>query len=121
MPPLEDDADAARRNRVELRTRGARTADYRRAGWLVEDHKLRRDYALGGSKAFHAFRRFRTAHLRKNRMPWDKLWLGHANRDVSGRYAEQMKEEVVQTFWRRLFWPTLLSFLRWPLQWEDSF
>src|SRR6516164_2497715 len=36
MPPVEDDADAASRNRVELRTRRARRANYRRAGWLVE-------------------------------------------------------------------------------------
>jgi len=46
--------------------------------------------------AFHAFRRFRTSHLRKNRVPWDlqKLWLGHANKDVTDRYAEQLKEDV---------------------------
>jgi hypothetical protein len=29
--------------------------------------------------------------------------------------------KVVQTFWRLLFWPTPLSFLRCPLLWEDSF
>ena len=42
--------------------------------------KIRRDLKLERGKAFHAFRRFRTAHLRKNRVPWDlqKLWLGHA-------------------------------------------
>ena len=27
-----------------------------------------------------------------------KLWLGHANRDVTDRYAEQLKEDVE---WRR--------------------
>lgn len=39
-----------------------------------------------------SFRRFRAAHLRKNRVPWDlqKLWLGHANKDVTDRYAEQL-------------------------------
>jgi hypothetical protein len=26
---------------------------------------------LEGGKAFHAFHRFRTSHLRKNRVPWD--------------------------------------------------
>ena len=33
-------------------------------------------------------------------MPWDlqKLWLGHANRDVTDRYAEQLKEDVE---WRK--------------------
>ena len=55
---------------------------------------------LEDGKAFHSFRRFRTAHLRKNRVPWDlqKLWLGHANRDVTDRYAEQLKEDVE---WRK--------------------
>ena len=55
---------------------------------------------MEGGKAFHAFRRFRTAHLRKNRVPWDlqKLWLGHANKDVTDRYAEQLKEDVE---WRK--------------------
>ncbi len=58
--------------------------------------KIRRDMKLEDGKAFHAFRRFRTAHLRKNRTPWDlqKLWLGHANKDVTDRYAEQLKEDV---------------------------
>ena len=29
-------------------------------------------------------------------VPWDlqKLWLGHANKDVTDRYAEQLKEDV---------------------------
>jgi len=45
---------------------------------------------------FHTFRRFRTAHLRKCRVPWDleKLWIGHANKDVTDRYAEQLEEDV---------------------------
>lgn len=62
--------------------------------------KIRRDMKFEDGKAFHAFRRFRTAHLRKNRMPWDlqKLWLGHANKDVTDRYAEQLKEDVE---WRK--------------------
>jgi integrase len=62
--------------------------------------KIRRDMKLEDGKAFHSFRRFRTAHLRKNRMPWDlqKLWLGHANKDVTNRYAEQLKEDVE---WRK--------------------
>jgi integrase len=62
--------------------------------------KIRRDMKLEVGKAFHSFRRFRTAHLRKNRVPWDlqKLWLGHANKDVTDRYAEQLKEDVE---WRK--------------------
>jgi hypothetical protein len=36
----------------------------------------------------------------KERVPWDlqKLWLGHANKDVTDRYAEQLKEDVE---WRK--------------------
>jgi integrase len=62
--------------------------------------KIRREMKLEDGPAFHAFRRFRTAHLRKNRVPWDlqKLWLGHANKDVTDRYAEQLKEDVQ---WRK--------------------
>ena len=62
--------------------------------------QIRRDMKLEDGKGFHAFRRFRTAHLRKNRVPWDlqKLWLGHANKDVTDRYAEQLKEDVQ---WRK--------------------
>jgi len=62
--------------------------------------KIRKEMQLERGKAFHAFRRFRTAHLRKNRVPWDlqKLWLGHANKDVTDRYAEQLKEDVE---WRK--------------------
>jgi integrase len=62
--------------------------------------KIRRDMKLEGGKAFHSFRRFRASHLRKNRVPWDlqKLWLGHANKDVTDRYAEQLKEDIE---WRK--------------------
>jgi integrase len=63
--------------------------------------KIRRDLKLEqDGKGFHSFRRFRTAHLRKNRVPWDleKFWLGHANRDVTDKYAEQLKEDVE---WRK--------------------
>ena len=69
--------------------------------WVLFACQLNRwQLRLERGKAFHAFRRFRTAHLRKNRVPWDlqKLWLGHANRDVTDRYAEQLKEDVE---WRK--------------------
>jgi integrase len=58
--------------------------------------KIGRELKFERGKGFHAFRRFRTARLRKSRVPWDlqKLWLGHANRDVTDRYAEQLKEDV---------------------------
>jgi len=63
--------------------------------------KIRRDLNLEqDGKGFHSFRRFRTAHLRRNRVPWDleKFWLGHANRDVTDKYAEQLKEDLE---WRK--------------------
>jgi hypothetical protein len=39
-------------------------------------------------------------HLRKNRVPWDleKFWIGFVNKDVSDRYAAQLKEDVE---WRK--------------------
>ena len=39
-------------------------------------------------------------HLRKNRVPWDleKFWIGHANKDVTDKYAAQLKEDVQ---WRK--------------------
>ncbi len=62
--------------------------------------KIQGKMHLEAGTGFHSFRRFRTAHLRKNRVPWDlqKLWLGHANKDVTDRYAEQLKEDVE---WRK--------------------
>jgi integrase len=58
--------------------------------------KIKRYMNLEAGKGFHSFRRFRPAHLRKKRVPWDlqKLWLGHAHKDVTDRYAEQLKEDV---------------------------
>ena len=39
-------------------------------------------------------------HLGKNRVPWDleKFWIGHANKDVTDKYAAQLKEDVE---WRK--------------------
>ena len=49
---------------------------------------------------FHSFRRFRAQHLRKQRVPWDleKLWMGHAAKDVSDKYAAGLAEDVA---WRK--------------------
>jgi integrase len=43
----------------------------------------------------HTFRRFRTAQLRKERVPEDliKFWLGHA-RNLTDNYASQLREDV---------------------------
>jgi integrase len=45
---------------------------------------------------FHIFRRFRASWLRKNRVPWDleKTWMGHAHKDLTDQYAEQLREDV---------------------------
>jgi integrase len=45
---------------------------------------------------FHIFRRFRAAWLRKNGVPWDleKMWMGHAHKDLTDQYAEQQREDV---------------------------
>jgi integrase len=44
---------------------------------------------------FHAFRRFRVTHLRKNRVPEDliQFWIGHANKSITDGYSK-MKEDV---------------------------
>jgi integrase len=77
----------------------------RKSGWLFQSDTGRpllqtniiRD-SLGklNVEGFHTFRRFRTAQLRKTRVPWDleKFWLGHANKDVTDKYAEQLKDDV---------------------------
>jgi integrase len=63
--------------------------------------KIRKDLSLDqDGMGFHAFRRFRTAHLRKSRVLWDleKFWLGHANKNVTDKYSEQLKTDVE---WRK--------------------
>lgn len=47
------------------------------------------------TRGFHAFRRFRTTWLRKNRVPEDLLrfWIGHADRSVTDGYSK-VKEDV---------------------------
>jgi integrase len=63
--------------------------------------KIREELGLEqDGMGFHAFRRFRTAHLRKNRAPWDleKFWLGHANKSVTDKYSEQLKQDLE---WRK--------------------
>jgi hypothetical protein len=44
---------------------------------------------------FHAFRRFRTAVLRKARIPEDLigLWLGHGQ-NLTDRYAAQLRDDM---------------------------
>jgi hypothetical protein len=44
---------------------------------------------------FHAFRRYRVTHLRKQRVPEDLLrfWVGHADQSVTDGYSK-VKEDV---------------------------
>ena len=52
---------------------------------------------LGKEKCgFRIFRRFRAHWIRKNRVPWDleKIWMGHAHKDLTDQYAEQLGEDV---------------------------
>ncbi len=52
---------------------------------------------MGRDKAgFHAFRRFRTSWLRKNRAPEDliRFWLGHANRSVTDGYSKLSEDRT---------------------------
>jgi len=63
--------------------------------------KIRKDLELNQSGlGFHAFRRFRLSHLRKNRCPWDleKFWMGHASKSIGDKYSEQLKQDVE---WRK--------------------
>ena len=63
---------------------------------LGQSNILRDSLLKLGVEGFHCFRRFRTSQLRKHRVPWDleKFWIGHANKDITDKYAEQLKEDV---------------------------
>jgi integrase len=43
---------------------------------------------------FHSFRRFRTTHLRKNRVPEDLLrfWIGHADKTITDTYCKVQED-----------------------------
>jgi integrase len=84
---------------------GDRTSGFlfvnRRGKFLSQTNMLRRGLhpalkKLGQPKAgFHAFRRFRTTWLRKNRTPEDliRFWLGHADETVTDGYSK-LREDV---------------------------
>jgi integrase len=50
---------------------------------------------LGKKDGFHAFRRFRTTHLRTEGVPEDfvMFWLGHKEKTITDRYSK-MKERL---------------------------
>jgi integrase len=84
---------------------GERTSGFlfhnRKGNYLSQTNLLRRGLhpaleKLGQPKAgFHAFRRFRTTWLRKNRTPEDliRFWLGHADETVTDGYSK-LAEDV---------------------------
>jgi integrase len=84
---------------------GDRTSGFlfhnRKGNFLSQTNLLRRGLhppliKLGQPKAgFHAFRRFRTTWLRKNRTPEDliRYWLGHADETVTDGYSK-LREDV---------------------------
>lgn len=63
---------------------------------LLQSNIIRDSLGKLNVEGFHTFRRFRTSRLRKNHVPWDleKFWIGHANKDVTDKYAEQLKEDI---------------------------
>ncbi len=67
---------------------------------LSQRNVLRPLYNAGADYGFHAFRRFRTQTLRRDRVPEDlvRLWLGHANTSVTDIYANGLREDLT---WRR--------------------
>ena len=62
---------------------------------LLQRNLLRVLHNTGEKVGMHAFRRFRAALLRKERVPEDllKFWLGHA-RNLTDTYASQLREDV---------------------------
>ncbi|HJT71530.1 MAG TPA: site-specific integrase [Terriglobales bacterium] len=63
---------------------------------LLQSNIIRDSLGKLKVEGFHTFRRFRTSQLRKCRVPWDleKFWIGHANKDVTDKYAEQLKDDI---------------------------
>jgi integrase len=63
---------------------------------LLQSNIIRDSLNKLNVQGFHTFRRFRTSQLRKSRVPWDleKFWIGHASKDVTDKYAEQLREDV---------------------------
>jgi integrase len=63
---------------------------------LLQTNIIRDSLGKLNVEGFHTFRRFRTSWLRKARVPWDleKFWIGHANKDVTDKYAEQLKGDL---------------------------
>jgi hypothetical protein len=68
------------------------------AGYVAPQNKFELKLPLPSDWNQNFF--FRACGGFSDRVPWDlqKLWLGHANRDVTDRYAEQLKEDVE---WRK--------------------
>jgi integrase len=67
---------------------------------LQQRNVLRALHATGKKVGFHAFRRFRTETLRRERVPEDltRLWLGHAKQSITDYYAAGLERDEA---WRR--------------------
>jgi integrase len=67
---------------------------------LQQRNVLRALHATGKKVGLHAFRRFRTETLRRERIPEDltKLWLGHSKQTVTDFYAIGLQKDEA---WRR--------------------
>jgi integrase len=63
---------------------------------LLQSNIIRDSLSKRSVEGFHTFRRFRTSQLRKSRVPWDleKFWIGHANKDVTDKCLERLKDDV---------------------------
>jgi hypothetical protein len=63
---------------------------------LLQSNLLRDWLHKHNVEGFHTFRRFRASTLKKAEVPWslEKFWIGHADKDVTDRYAEQLKEDI---------------------------
>jgi len=59
------------------------------------EHRYRQCLESAGLPGFHAFRRFRTTWLRKQKVPEDliRAWLGHADKTVTDGYSK-LSEDV---------------------------
>jgi integrase len=72
-----------------------------RSGKPLAQRNVRRSLlAAGTTCGFHAFRRFRAATLRRERVPEDlvRFWLGHAGRSVTDTYANGLRDDLT---WRQ--------------------
>ena len=71
-----------------------------RDGKPLSQRNVLRSFLKAGACGFHAFRRFRTETLRRERVPEDlvRFWLGHAGASITDTYANGLREDLT---WRQ--------------------